>query len=69
LSVRIENNFDPETPRRKGAGIGLKNVRQRLDTAYGSRARFDVETNGDRFSVSLGLPAERLTEKSAEKTA
>jgi hypothetical protein len=68
LSVRIENNFDPETPRRKGAGIGLKNVRQRLDTAYGNRARFDVQTTGDRFAVSLELPAERLTEKSAEKT-
>jgi two-component system, LytTR family, sensor histidine kinase AlgZ len=69
LFIKIENNFDPETPRRRGAGIGLKNVRQRLDTAYGIRARFDVQTNGDRFSVSLQLPAERMTEKSAEKTA
>ena len=71
LSVKIENNFDPETPRRKGAGIGLKNVRQRLDTAYGNKARFDVQTKGDRFAVSLELPAERATagERSAEKTA
>ncbi len=65
LSIRIENNFDPETPRRKGASIGLKNVRQRLDTAYGNRARFDVQTSGDRFAVSLELPGERSVEKSA----
>jgi hypothetical protein len=65
LFIRIENNFDPETPRRKGASIGLKNVRQRLDTAYGNRARFDVQTSGDRFAVSLELPGERSVEKSA----
>ena len=65
LSIRIENNFDPETPRRKGASIGLKNVRQRLDTAYGNRARFDVQTSGDRFAVSLELPGEKSVEKSA----
>ena len=59
LSIKIENNFDPETPRRRGASIGLKNVRQRLDIAYGNRARFDVQTSGDRFAVSLDLPAER----------
>jgi sensor histidine kinase YesM len=71
LSIKIENNFDPETPRRKGASIGLKNVRQRLDTAYGNKARFEVQTKGDRFAVSLELPAEKATagERSAEKTA
>jgi two-component system sensor histidine kinase AlgZ len=69
LSIKIENNFDPETPRRKGAGIGLKNVRQRIDTAYGSRARFEVQTNGDRFVVSLEIPAERPAEQSAERSA
>ncbi|HUK47838.1 MAG TPA: histidine kinase [Terriglobales bacterium] len=59
LSIRIENNFDPEAPRRKGANIGLKNVRQRLDTTYGNRAKFDVRTNEDQFQVALELPAEK----------
>ncbi len=58
LSIKIENNFDPEAPRRRGAGIGLENVRQRLNTSYGDRARFEVQTNGDRFSVALSFPAE-----------
>ena len=32
LRIKIENNFDPETAAAQGHGIGLKNVRQRLDT-------------------------------------
>lgn len=59
LSIRIENNFDPLAPKRRGANIGLRNVRQRLDATYGSRARFDVRTRADRFQVSLDLPAEK----------
>src|SRR6266536_1517784 len=57
LSIKIENNFDPEAPRRRGAGIGLKNVRQRLNTSYGNRASFDVQTHGNLFSVALTFPA------------
>jgi two-component system, LytTR family, sensor histidine kinase AlgZ len=59
LAIAIENNFDPEAPRRKGAGIGLRNVRQRLDASYGNRAKLDVRANHDRFIVSLNLPAEK----------
>lgn len=67
LEVKIENNFDPETPRRKGAGIGLKNVRQRLDAAYGNRARFEARTDDDRFLISLEIPATAVA--AAEKSA
>jgi signal transduction histidine kinase len=59
LSIKIENNFDPEAPRRRGTGIGLKNVRQRLITSYGSSAGFDVRTNQNRFVVAITLPAEK----------
>src|SRR5438876_7613998 len=34
LAINVENNFDPEAPRRAGANIGLKNVRQRVDAMY-----------------------------------
>ncbi len=61
LSVNIENNFDPVAPRRQGANIGLKNVRQRLDATYGNRARFDVRTEGGRFRVAIQIPAQKAT--------
>ena len=60
LSIIVENSFDPEAPpRRQKNGMGLLNVRQRLEARYGDRASFNVRTEGDRFSVSLTLPAER----------
>src|SRR5215813_6869179 len=37
LAIAIENNFDPEAPHRKGVGLGLRNVQQRLSTSYGHR--------------------------------
>jgi sensor histidine kinase YesM len=63
LRIEVENNFDPEMPRRRGHGVGLVNVRQRLQTRYGDRARFEVRAEGDRFQVSILLPAEKLEAK------
>jgi len=58
LAIKVENNFDPEAPRRSGANIGLKNVRQRVDAMYSSRAKFDVSASEGRFQVSMQLPAQ-----------
>ena len=60
LMIQVENNFDPEMPRRRGAGVGLVNVRQRLATRYGERASFEVRTESDRFRVSMVIPAEKM---------
>lgn len=57
VSISVLNNFDPEALRKRGAGIGLKNVRGRLDTTYGSRTHFDVRTDHDRFCVTMDVPA------------
>jgi len=58
VAIKVENNFDPEAPRRSGASIGLKNVRQRVDAMYASRASFDVSAEEARFQVSMQLPAQ-----------
>jgi hypothetical protein len=58
LSVVVENHFDPEAPARHRNGVGLSNVRQRLETRYGNRARMDVSKEGERFRVAITLPAE-----------
>jgi hypothetical protein len=36
----------------------LKNVRQRVDAMYASRASFDVSAEEARFQVSMQLPAQ-----------
>jgi two-component system LytT family sensor kinase len=44
--------------RKTGAGIGMKNVQERLDVLYGSQARFNIVSNPGRGTlVSIELPA------------
>ena len=57
LVIRIENPVDPDRPLRKGTGLGLKNVRLRLQTQYGDDARVDVEESNVYFQVVLTFPA------------
>ena len=59
LVIQIENPIDSDRPRRKGSGLGLKNVRLRLDTLYGNEARVDVEETNEYFRVMLLLPLHR----------
>ena len=58
LTIIVENSFDPEAPPRRKSGVGLANVRQRLQARYGNRASFAVKTEGDRYHVALTLPTE-----------
>jgi LytS/YehU family sensor histidine kinase len=57
LSIAIENPFDPQAPQRRRNGVGLANVRQRLEARYGSSATFGTTTGDGRFRVALTLPA------------
>ena len=45
--------------RRTGAGIGMKNVKERLEVLYGNQARFSVASNPGRGTlVTIEIPAE-----------
>ena len=59
ISIVIENTFDPEAPARRRNGVGLANVRQRLQARYGSRASFAVKVEAEAYRVTLTFPAER----------
>ena len=56
LYMAIENPCDPDRPKRRGAGVGLDNVRRRLDTAFGSDAAARPVEQPDKFSVELVMP-------------
>jgi two-component system sensor histidine kinase AlgZ len=56
LKVVVENPFDPDAPTPRRSGIGLANVRNRLQTRYGAAARMDVEVNRNHYRVTLTLP-------------
>jgi two-component system, LytTR family, sensor kinase len=47
--------------RRTGAGIGMKNVQERLEVLYGNQARFEVVSNPGRGTlVSIEIPTDLL---------
>ena len=54
----MENDRDDEAPPRRKSGVGIKNVRSRLEARYGKEAAFRIEPGEDRFRVSMSLPAE-----------
>ncbi len=56
MQIEISNNFDSNQVTRKGAGIGLKNVRNRLKLIYGRDDLVRVDTGEDVFSVRLIIP-------------
>jgi sensor histidine kinase YesM len=60
LHLAVANNYDPDMPPRRRSGVGLVNVRQRMEARYGKRARFTAQKIEDRFEVSLEIPAETL---------
>jgi two-component system sensor histidine kinase AlgZ len=58
VQLAIENTFDPDsTPMRKG-GLGLRNVRERLEARYGKDANMRVSTENGIFRVNLSFPVD-----------
>src|SRR5215471_6897324 len=58
LSIVVENSFDPDTPSSLKTGLGLENIRNRLNARYGRDASVVVGANGGRFSVRLRFPVQ-----------
>jgi LytS/YehU family sensor histidine kinase len=55
LTLRVQNSTAPGPKENGHEGIGLANVRRRLDLLYGGSYRLDISSEGDRFSVTLIL--------------
>ena len=56
FEVRIRNDFDPEAPARKGSGIGLKNIRERLRLMYRNDSLLKISVDKNVFQVVLTIP-------------
>jgi two-component system sensor histidine kinase AlgZ len=58
LSIIVENTFDAESIPMRRSGMGLENVRRRLESRYAADANMRVTADEGQFQVSLSLPAE-----------
>ncbi len=57
LRVVVENPVDADAPQRRGEGVGLANVRRRLEMFGARDAQLVSARRGGRFRVTLTLPA------------
>ena len=60
LAVRVENSFDPEAPSPRRHGLGLRNVRNRLETRFGDAAHLHLAAEHDRFSAEMVFPCHKV---------
>lgn len=57
LYLTVENPCDQDRSSSAGEGIGLTNLRRRLDTGYDLEALLKVRESNERFQVEISLPA------------
>jgi LytS/YehU family sensor histidine kinase len=56
LKLSLENNFDPSGIAKKGAGVGLQNIKNRLELIYHQNNLLDVRKDEKSFCVILYIP-------------
>ncbi len=56
ISIIVANNFDPTAVSDIGEGIGLKNIRDRLNLIYNRTDLISISKESDLFQVSLLIP-------------
>ncbi|MBL3657789.1 sensor histidine kinase [Fulvivirga sediminis] len=61
LKIAISNSYDSESVPLKGKGIGLRNVRNRLELIYGIPGLVTIQKERRRFTVILLIPQNLIT--------
>jgi sensor histidine kinase YesM len=56
LDVTVENPVDPDRSPKRAGGLGLANVRQRLDTLFGRDAALHTAQQNGTFRAELQIP-------------
>ena len=59
LEVSVENAFDPDSPSPRRHGLGLRNIRSRLETRFGGAAHLTTHAGSDQFRAEMVVPCQR----------
>lgn len=57
LKISINNNFEGES-HKKGAGVGLKNIKERLSLIYHQDNLMEIKKENGNFTVNIYIPLE-----------
>ena len=64
LTIKISNKSDTDINHRKGMGIGIKNVKERLMLIYGMDHLVSATQMDGVFTISLTIPRNKVYDKS-----
>lgn len=56
MEILIRNNFEPGPGLKKGAGMGLKNIKERMKLLYHTDQLVSIQKTDDEFEVQLLIP-------------
>jgi sensor histidine kinase YesM len=56
LRISLENNFEPAGSSAKGAGIGINNIRNRLELIYARKNLLEINKTNNLFRVDVFIP-------------
>ena len=56
LVVIVDNPCDPDRPAGRGTGLGLRNVRERLQSEYADGAVLQAGESNSRFVARIEMP-------------
>ncbi len=56
MEIIISNTFDPDSLPRKGAGVGLRNVSDRLSLTFGQKGLLRTAKEDNRFTAVVTIP-------------
>jgi two-component system, LytTR family, sensor kinase len=56
LKIEVSNTYDPEVKSKKGTGVGLKNISERLKLIYHLDELMKVDNENGTFKVTLFIP-------------
>ncbi len=68
LRIIVENDFDPDSPAPRRTGLGLANVKNRIETRHGDRGRMTVTVKEPLHRVELLLPCESAPARTQVET-
>ncbi len=56
VNFYIENDVPPNNPKQRNGGIGLANVKRRLELIYPKEHQLTIKSNDDKYIVILTIP-------------